>query len=170
MVLSLFDLSNHLQRRGEQVAATAGLTTQQWLVLLQIAGDPNFPTSARTSEDPVLASDIARVRGVSRATISAVVSALKLRGLVREDADPADRRRRWLAITPAGIAALSAIEPLRRAANRRLLADFGDSDRKQMLDYLERCLAVLWDVHEGEQLATAKKRLAGKARTSTRSR
>jgi len=170
VVLSLFDLSNHLQRRGEQVAATAGLTTQQWLVLLQIAGDPNFPTSARTSDAPVLASDIARVRGVSRATISAVVSALTQRGLVKEVADPADRRRRWLVITPTGLAALSAIEPARRAANRRLLAEFDTSDRKRMLDYLQRCLAVLWDVREDEQLATAKKRLAGKARTSKRSR
>jgi len=170
VILSLFDLSNHLQRRGEQLAAGAGLTTQQWLVLLQIAGDPNFPTRARTSDAPVLASDIARVRGVSRATISAVVNALTQRGLVKEVPDPADRRRRWLVITSTGLAALSAIEPARHAANHRLLVEFDAADRKRMLDYLQRCLAVLWDVHEGQQLATAKKRLAGKARTSKRSR
>ena len=170
VVLALFDLANHLQRRGEHVAAAAGLTTQQWLVLLQIAGDPNFPTSARTSKAPVLASDIARVRGVSRATISAVVGALKLRGLIREEADPADRRRRWLAITVAGLAALSAIEPARRAANRRLLADFAPSDRTQMRDYLQRCLAVLRYVRDDAHLTTVTKRARGTVRPPRRTR
>jgi DNA-binding MarR family transcriptional regulator len=159
-VLALFDLANHLQRRGERLAATAGLTTQQWLVLLQIAGDPNFPSSAHDDEDRVLASDIARVRGVSRATISAVIAVLKKRGLIREDADPADRRRRYLAITRAGADTIEAIEPDRRAANGRLLGGLDQADRKRMLDYLERCLGVLWDVFEAEQLSAARTRLA----------
>ena len=160
VVLALFDLANHLQRRGERLASVAGLTTQQWLVLLQIAGEPNFPHSARDEDNRVLASDIARVRGVSRATISAVVSALKKLGLIREDADPADRRRRYLAITRAGADAIVAIEPQRRAANQRLLDGLDQADRKRMLAYLERCLGVLWDVHEGEQLNAARMRLA----------
>ncbi len=160
VVLALFDLANHLQRRGERLAAVAGLTTQQWLVLLQIAGDPNFPSSAHDEDDRVLASDIARVRGVSRATISAVISALKKRGLIREDADPADRRRRYLALTRAGADAIEAIEPDRRAANQRLLRGLDQADRKRMLDYLERCLGVLWDVFEDEQLSAARVKLA----------
>jgi len=41
-VLSVLDLSNQLGKLGEGLAAHAGLTTQQWLVLLQVAGDPNF--------------------------------------------------------------------------------------------------------------------------------
>ncbi|MBA3498827.1 MAG: MarR family transcriptional regulator [Deltaproteobacteria bacterium] len=160
LVLALFDLANHLQRRGERLAAVAGLTTQQWLVLLQIAGDPNFPSSAHDEAHRVLASDIARARGVSRATISAVITSLKKRGLIREDADPADRRRRYLAITRAGADTLEAIEPDRRAANQRLLRGFDQTDRKRMLDYLERCLGVLWDVREDEQLSAARARLA----------
>lgn len=160
VVLALFDLANHLQRRGERLAAVAGLTTQQWLVLLQIAGEPNFPSSAHDEEDRVLASDIARVRGVSRATISAVISALKKRGLIREHADPADRRRRYLAITRAGADAIEAIEPERRVANERLLRGLDQADRKRMLDYLERCLGVLWEVVEDEQLSAARTRLA----------
>ncbi len=159
-MLALFDLANHLQRRGERLAAVAGLTTQQWLVLLQIAGEPNFPSSAHDEEDRVLASDIARVRGVSRATISAVITALKKQGLIREDADPADRRRRYLAITRAGADRIEAIEPARRAANQRLLRGLAAADRKRMLDYIERCLGVLWDVREDEQLSAARTRLA----------
>jgi DNA-binding MarR family transcriptional regulator len=154
LVLTLFDLANHLVRRGEKLALTAGLTTQQWLVLLQIAGDPNFPYSERDTSTRVLASDIARMRGVSRATISAIVSSLKARALIREDPDPEDRRRRYLELTPAGAAALQAIEPARRTANRRLLGEL-----ERFLRYLQSCLAILWDVHEDEQLAVRKQRV-----------
>ncbi len=138
---------------------SAGLTTQQWLVLLQIAGDPNFPTSARRSDQQVLGSDIARVRGVSRATISAVVNALKVRGLIRERPDPEDRRRRYLEVTAAGVTAIESIEPARRAANRRLLAGLDQVGRKRLASYLHQCLAVLSEVHEDEQLVAARQRL-----------
>lgn len=159
LVLALFDLVNHLQRRGEELASLAGLTTQQWLVLLQIAGDPNFPAVARTSDAPVLASDIARVRGLSRATVSAVVSALKQRGLISEQPDPDDARRRGLVITDAGVAALERVEPARRAANQRLLVEIDPASRKRMLTYTLDCLAVLWDVHEDERVAAARVKL-----------
>lgn len=158
LVLALFDLANHLQRRGERLAARANLTTQQWLVLLQIANDPNFPHHA-SSGKPVLASDIARMRGVSRATVSAVVTTLKSRGLIREVPDPDDRRRRYLVITRSGMAALDKIEADRRAANQRLFAGLAPADRRRMSSYVESCLAVLWDVHEDEQLAAARRKL-----------
>ncbi|MBL9015972.1 MAG: MarR family transcriptional regulator [Myxococcales bacterium] len=142
VVLAVFDLANHLQRRGEALAATGGLTTQQWLVLLQIAGDPNFPERAHDDEHRVLASDIARVRGVSRATVSAVIGALRGRGLVEEQADPDDRRKRYLTITSAGAALIEELDPHRRAANRRLFSGFTREERAQLLHLLRRCLAI----------------------------
>lgn len=159
IVLALFDLANHLQRRGEQLAATAGLTTQQWLVLLQIGGDPNFP-SAPTAGGTILASDIARARGVTRATVSAVVTALERRGLIVAASDARDARRRRLALTPAGAELLAALQPARGAANRRLLGGLAARDRARFLGYLDHCLATLWDAYEGEQLAAARARLA----------
>lgn len=168
VILALFDLANHLQRYGERLAGEAGLTTQQWLVLLQIAGDPNFPARARDDDQPVLASDIARVRGLSRATISAVVGALVKRGFVREEPDPIDRRRRHLAITAAGSKALEAIEPARGRVNQRLLGELDVGERRRLLRSLHSCLAVLWDVREIEQLEATRARLAGRRRTRSR--
>lgn len=160
IVLALFDLANHLQRRGERLAEVAALTTQQWLVLLQIAGDPNFPGSERQSSEHITASEIARTRGLSRPAMSAVIGALVRRGLVREEADPADRRRRFLAITAAGAKAVESIEGHRRAANARLLGGITPAERKTLHGLLEHCLGVLWDVHEDEQTARARRRLA----------
>lgn len=168
IVLALFDLASHLQRRGEALAAHAGLTTQQWLVLLHVAGDPNFPTPVRAGAGGVLPSEIARARGVSRATTSVVVAALKARGFLREEVDPEDGRRRWLAITPAGLAALASIEPTRRDANARLLDDFPARDRARLLRDLQRCLAVLWRADEHEVSGSAPSR--ARTRSSRRPR
>ncbi len=146
IVLTLFDLANHLQRGGEALAATAQLTTQQWLALLQIAGDPNFPSRGRA----LLASEIARSRGVSRATLSVQIAALRRRGLIEERPDPLDARRRFLAITDRGREVVAAIEPPRRAANQRLLAHLPAPDRARFLQYLRGCLDVLWALREDD--------------------
>ncbi|HLL24466.1 MAG TPA: MarR family transcriptional regulator [Kofleriaceae bacterium] len=142
IVLALFDLSNHLLRRGETLAATAGLTTQEWLVLLQVAKDPNFPRSSRTLAG-VVASDIAANRSVSRANVSVITSRLKRRGLIREQRDEADRRLRYLSITAKGRKLVAMLEPSRRAANRRLLGPISAADRARFLRILRTCLRVL---------------------------
>lgn len=160
LVLVLFDLANHLQRRGEQIAAEAGITTQQWLVLLQIAGDPNFTARRTALDEPLLASEIARERGLAKPTLSALVNALKSEGLIREDRDEHDRRRRRLVITTKGARALDKLEPLRRAANQRLLADLSQADRRKFLTYLESALGVLWVAYDSDRAVAAQTRLA----------
>jgi DNA-binding MarR family transcriptional regulator len=146
LVLTLIDVASHLSKRGERLAAKEGLTTLQWLVLLQIAGDPNFPTRPGTRSRPgegVLASEIAAARGVSRGNISTVVSALLARGLVQQREDPGDRRRKVLTATSAGRRALEGIEPIRRAANAALFSDLSDDEMAAFGRLLERCLRDL---------------------------
>ncbi len=139
----LFDLANHLMRRGERLAGSAGLTTQQWIVLLQIAGDANFPGAPRKKPVGVLPSEIAAARGVSRATVSAVVAALLQRGLVAQVDDPDDKRRRRLAPTAAGHRVLDELAPLRRGANRRLFSGLSPAERTELLRLLRAALASL---------------------------
>lgn len=143
IVHALFDLANHLTRRGERLAGEAGLTTQQWVVLLQIAGDPNFPRAPKVRPDGVLPSEIAAARGVSRATVSAVVAALVERGLVEQTSDDEDKRRRRLRITAAGDRVVGALDPMRRRANRRLFAPLSAAQREELLTLLRQCMASL---------------------------
>ncbi len=159
-MLALFDLANLLVRRGDRLAAVAELTTQEWLVLLQLAGDPNFPSTGPAVATPPLASDIARARGVTRATVSAVVSSLKERGLVTMTPDPTDARRHRLAVTPAGAARIATIEPARQAANRRLLDRLDRKARVAFHQYLLSCLDVLWELHEAERTDVARAKLS----------
>ena len=94
IVLTLFDIANELGKLGEGVSSKAGLTTQQWLMLLQIAGDPNFavPKDGPSRNGPgIMASEIARARGVSRANVSMLVAQLLRMGLVNQAEQPDDR-------------------------------------------------------------------------------
>lgn len=144
-MLALFDLANHLVRRGEDLARQSGITTQQWILLLHIAGDPNFTSFDDEERDPegVLPSEIARARGVSRANVSALMSGLVDRGLVRQKKDKRDGRRKRVVVTAAGKRALAKIDPTRREANRRLLANLSATERKRFLTSLQECLRVV---------------------------
>jgi len=146
VVLALFDIANQLYKLGDAVAAGAGLTTQQWLVLLQVAGDPNFsrPTRSASVDAGPAGSSIARDRGVSRANVSTLLSQLIARGYVRQQANPGDRRRKQLLLTEQGRRALAAIEPARREANRKLLGGLAPAERAQLLASLQACLEHLW--------------------------
>lgn len=169
IVLTLFELATHLQRGGEALAAPVQLTTQQWLALLQIAGDPNFSSRSRAS----LASEIARARGVSRATLSVQLAALRKRGLIQERVDPDDARRRYLVLTRDGADVIDALQPARKAANLRLLGHLTVAERERFLRYLRSCLDVMWELYEADQTTTARARLdrsAVSARSTSRRR
>jgi DNA-binding MarR family transcriptional regulator len=152
LILTLLDLANHLTRNGERIARREGLTAQQWLLLLQIAGDPNFPRLGAPAEPgtAVLASNIATARGVSRPTISALVSSLVQKGLVSQAEEPGDRRQKALRATPAGLELLARIEEPRHRANQELLAGFDSSEISLVLRVLRSCLDTLWSARLSE--------------------
>ena len=147
IVLTLFDIANELGKLGDGVSSRAGLTTQQWLLLLQIAGDPNFavPKDGPLRDGPgIMASEIAEARGVSRANVSMLVAQLLRMGLVSQEEQPDDRRRKRLSLTEAGRKALADIEPARHEANRNLFAGLAPTERRQLLRSLRACLERLW--------------------------
>jgi len=143
VVLAVLDLSNQLGKLGEGLAAQADLTTQQWLVLLQVAGDPNFYAPDGRAARPtggVLGSEIAEARGVSRASVSTLVAQLLAKGLIRQQEEALDRRRKGLSVTAKGRASLARLDASRRRANRILLAELGARERAILLRSLRACL------------------------------
>jgi DNA-binding MarR family transcriptional regulator len=147
IVLTLFDIANELGKLGEGVSSKAGLTTQQLLMLLQIAGDPNFavPKDGTSRKGPgIMASEIARARGVSRANVSMLVAQLLRMGLISQAEQPDDRRRKHLAVTGAGRRAVADIESARHEANQNLFASLTPTERRQLLRSLRACLERLW--------------------------
>jgi DNA-binding MarR family transcriptional regulator len=153
LILMLFDVVNYMTKNSEIMALEGGLTVQQWLVLLQIAGDPSFPRkplSTNSRENGVLASDIAMARGVSRANISTVVTALLRKHFVQQIEDSSDRRRKFLTITRKGMKALVQIEPVRSSVNDGLFDEFTAEEMTTALQFLRRCLEKLWHLEQNK--------------------
>ncbi|MBI5070854.1 MAG: MarR family transcriptional regulator [Deltaproteobacteria bacterium] len=86
---------------GEEIAAGAGLTPQQWAVLHQVGA---------AGGEGVLPSAIAEASGTSRANVTKLVRGLTRLALVRVGSDPADGRQRRLRLTPSGARVLRRLD------------------------------------------------------------
>lgn len=135
IALCILDLANAIARHSEAILAQAGLTAPQWTVLLNVAGDANFQDGTRIGGS-IFSSEIAAARGLSRPHISATVTELIRKGLIRQDDDPQDRRRKLLSVSPQGLAVLRRLQPLRQSINDTLLADLPLANRESLLDTL----------------------------------
>jgi DNA-binding MarR family transcriptional regulator len=62
-----------------------------------------------TDRGPLRLGDLARVEGITPATLSRIVAALEDDGLAERTADPVDRRSSWLMVTPAGLELLAGV-------------------------------------------------------------
>lgn len=140
LVQHIIDLATSIKRNGSLVSLQIDLTTQQWMILLLLAGDPNHPYMADGVPKNLMASDIANALGVSRPNITNLINSLVEKGLVLQTDDGFDRRKKQLDLTPAAFGMLGAIEPLRKDANRRLLGDFSEEEKELFLTFLQRCL------------------------------
>ncbi|MFV3077536.1 MarR family winged helix-turn-helix transcriptional regulator [Niveispirillum fermenti] len=135
IALNLMDLSNIIGHQCEDMLAEAGLTAPQWTVLMNVAGDANFQDGAR-NHDGIFSSEIASARGLSRPHISATVTELIRKGLISQQDDPQDRRRKLLRVTPEGLEMLRRLQPRRQGINDMLLRDLSPDQRQRMLDLL----------------------------------
>ncbi|MFM2044649.1 MAG: hypothetical protein RLY86_3225 [Pseudomonadota bacterium] len=135
IALCLVDLANAISRQSEAILEEAGLTAPQWTVLLNVAGDANFQDGVH-GRGSVFSSEIAAARGLSRPHISATVTELMRKGLIGQEDDPTDRRRKLLTVTSQGLAVLRRLQPLRQRVNDALLVDLGPDQRKTLLDTL----------------------------------
>lgn len=134
----LYGRPGFLIRRAHQIAvsvfgetcADVGLTTTQFGVM--------FALSHCGGVDQIT---LARLLGLDRSTTGLVVALLEERKLLRRDLHADDRRKRILALTPAGLEQLRLVMPLARQAVERLLAPFTTIERDIFVTLLERLVA-----------------------------
>ncbi len=109
-----------LARRFDDAMRPLGLTNGQFSLMMSL----NRP-------EPAGMAAVASLLGMDRTTLTAVLKALRRRGLVKVTADPADGRARLMALTVKGRRLLVRAVPVWRnthTAVEALLRD-GDSDR-----------------------------------------
>ena len=117
-VLPSFRVPAHLARRFHQIClgVTAeildgeDITPMQWSVLAAVLEEPG---SAQ--------AHIAKRLGIDAVTLGQAIDALEQKGLVKREADPADRRGRQLFITRRGTDLRLRLRPSMLEAQDRLL-------------------------------------------------
>jgi DNA-binding MarR family transcriptional regulator len=108
-----------LARRFDEALHSVGLTSGQFSLMMSL----NRP-------DPPAMGTIAAFLAMDRTTLTAALKPLERRGFVKLTADPDDRRRRLLALTPKGRTMLARATPVWQRTHAevdRMLAD-GNAD------------------------------------------
>ena len=82
------------------------------------------------------AAALARHVGIGRPAMSATIKRLAARGLVTQQPDASDARRRQLRLTPAGTRALGESSVLETSRLRAVLRRLTPAERKRALDGL----------------------------------
>ena len=135
----LLEFADQMKRGGDSLLFEYGITSQQWLILLHLANDPNLPFfQQRNFERPVLASELAGFFNVSRANITNLINVLSEKKLIMQVSDSQDRRRKLLQLSEEGRELVQKLEPLRKAANENLFASFSPEEKELFLRLVER--------------------------------
>ena len=145
IVWLILEINNLLTKYGDYICQGAGITTQQWLIMLYLAKDPNAPYFKREKHDkPLMASELADALNVSRPNITNLLNGLLKKGMVKQIPDEEDRRKKRLELAPEGIKLLAKLEPGRKIFNDNLLERFSEEERAQFSDFLENCNETIW--------------------------
>ncbi len=140
LLFSIINLTSQIRLRGDLIYKFAGITTQQYVVLLHLAHDPNIPFIEKGDyTEGMFASELADSLKVSRPGITNILKILIQKGLVEQIEDETDRRRKKLKLTKQGKQLITEIEPLRREANSAFLEQFSDEEKQQFLNFIDRC-------------------------------
>jgi len=140
ILLSVYEMTVMLLKKNVEFVLRAGLTNQQWVILLHLAKDPNLPFLVRENhEKPLLASELAESMGVTRANITNLLSALLGKKLIRQIEDASDRRKKRLTLTAKGEQLVASMQPARLETNRKMVKGLTKVQQKELLSYLQQC-------------------------------
>jgi DNA-binding MarR family transcriptional regulator len=121
------------QAAADRIAREHGLTMQQWELLARL----------RRAGGAVDLRELCCSIGVAPPTLTALLDAAEERGFILRSPHPDDRRRRRVALTPAGDTALAATPHLGREVGRRMTAGFSEDERTLLAGLLDRCATNL---------------------------
>ncbi len=141
VIFHIIKLSETWKRNGDAITQDFGITTQQWLVMLLLAKDPNILYfKDNPHEKPLMAKELAEAMNVSRANITNLLNVLIKKKLVAQLEDKQDKRRKRLSLTDAGEIMVEKIETVRNEYNARLLSKFTKLQKTAVNEFIDICL------------------------------
>jgi DNA-binding MarR family transcriptional regulator len=110
-----------LARRFDEALQPIGLTNGQFSLMMSL----NRP-------DPPSMGAVATFLAMDRTTLTAALKPLERRGLVKQTADPDDRRRRLVTLTPEGRSVLARAVPVWKRAHAEIDGTLADHDADRL--------------------------------------
>lgn len=95
---------------------------------------------------PASQATLGRGTGIDRSDVTAALTDLEERGLVRRDVNQADRRRNVVSITAAGVSHLERLDSVVDEIQERLLAPLSEGERRQFMTLMHRIVAADLDI------------------------
>ncbi|MER6158819.1 helix-turn-helix domain-containing protein [Streptomyces sp. NPDC001868] len=129
--LGVFRLNGQFLSVADELARPAGLTAAWWQVLGAVL------------PEPLSVAGVARVMGITRQSVQRVADLLVGKGLAEYVPNPAHRRAKLLAATPAGRAAIAEIEPGHASLAARLAEALGEEGFAEAVRVLEQLSGAL---------------------------
>jgi len=143
LLLRFILIGDRLKKRRDDISKELGISTQQWLLLLQVAKDPNIPFfDATEHEKDLLPTEIAYTFGTTRSNITALINVLSDKGLIALTPDEGDRRRKRIALTAEGSALVEDLQRHRQEKNDALFDGFQQEELVEALDFVERFIVA----------------------------
>ena len=125
-------LLNQVASRANRLVAEAADRPGMRLRYAILAGLDEF--------GPISQAELSRRLGVDRGDLVKALNELEAEGLAARSADPSDRRRNSLQLTPEGETALIGLDALVGSAQTRLLTPLSSDEREQLNSLLKRLL------------------------------
>ncbi|WP_353440684.1 MarR family winged helix-turn-helix transcriptional regulator [Sphingomonas faeni] len=138
LALTVFAANGRLVSAGNELVAHLGLTSAWWQVLAAL----------RYSPTPLATASIARNMGLTRQAVQRIVDLLAEQGLVEFQPNPHHRRAKLVALTPAGISAITSAERSVAPIDQAVADRIGAAKIRDAIQTLQAMIAVI-----SEQLA-----------------
>ncbi|HJV19864.1 MAG TPA: MarR family transcriptional regulator [Sediminibacterium sp.] len=147
VIFHIVKFSETWKRNNEAITAKYGITTQQWLIMLLLAKDPNILYFRYIShKKPMMAKEIADALNVSRANVTNLLNILIQKKLIIRQEDAADARRKRLLLSRLGIKLINQMEKERSCYNKRIFSGFAVSEKSWTNEFIDTCLEKMNDV------------------------
>jgi DNA-binding MarR family transcriptional regulator len=144
VIFHAIQFSETWKKNGDLLTKQFGITTQQWIILLLLAKDPNFVYLQKDHEQKKLvAKEIADILNVSRANITNLLNVLIQKKLITQQEDQEDKRRKILTLTKAGVQVVEGLEKIRHPKNATVMSKFSKQEKEAFIQFIKSCLVAL---------------------------
>jgi DNA-binding MarR family transcriptional regulator len=144
IIFHVIRFSETIKKHGDILTQQYGITTQQWLILLLLAKDPNIIYLQENPQDkPMLAKELAEAMNVSRANITNLLNVLMRKKLIKQVADKVDKRRKRLILSKEGEKVVGLLEEPRKKRNNRLFGNFSREEKDSFIAFIKTALVTL---------------------------